>query len=1112
MKHITFKTRVKAFYLTICLTVLVILQAVAQTVSVNGTITDAKTNEMIVGATVKVKGGTTATVTDVNGRFKLNAAVGSTLQISYVGYTSLEVPAGQGKDLQIAISPTANDLNEVIVVGLGSQRKATLAGSIATVNAKTFEDRGPTNNPIANLQGQVPGVVVTRSSAQPGRESWNFQIRGAASVNNQDPLVVLDGVALNNNNALNSLNPADIESMSFLKDGSAAIYGARAAYGVVLITTKRGKSGAMNVQYDPSFSRKLLGLQPKLLRIKDWATGLSQALTNDRYGLEPNDFIWYHYAQFILKSNTNYLPVTAIPGYNGSLPPYPQNLQYNGLTVPGFGDVKDLPMFDTNMQEILWGAANSTQQNLSVSGGSEKSTYRLSLGYLNDGSQLQYGTNGNQRYTIRANNDYNFSNNVKLSTNIGIEKNDIKQPTLYSLGSYSALSNYSQPGIPAFTQSGKPYAWGTVQSPPGQLEYGGDNLEYNSRVLLNTTLSYNFLKHLNFTGTAGYNTWLQDNRVQTKQVQYYSYNDQFLVSTAPTNGGITPGGTNPGANYYRSNINNPYYNLIGRVTYNNVFNKDHDVTVMAGGSYERDEYDFIETRTYNLGNEDIPSLGLGLSSGTAGFVTNGETRNHYALGSYFSRATYAYKSKYILEGIARYDGSSKFIADRRWKLFYGLEGAWRISEESFIKKLHFFDNLKLRASYGTTGNQAGIGLYDYVQSLNIGASGNLIGSNIATSTTQTGTLVSLERTWEKVIKRNLAVDFGFLQNRLSGTFEIFRNSNNNMLIGITYPATLGIGAPKSNDGKLNVWGWDGVLTWKDNIGKLSYTLSANITDSQNKLVYYGGGSNIISSGYNAFVEGYPLNSYFGLKYAGKLQSEGEVNAYNAKYYNPGGVVNMIDLPIASALGNQPGKFTGLRPGDNAFEDVNGDGKLTRGTTIENPGDLVYLGTDQARYTFGFNIGLQWKGFDLYTIFQGVGKRAIFRSGSWRVPFGVVNQGVNDSYVGNVWSPENTDGFYPNLHSAQNGSINTYNYQASTWSIENGAYVRLKNLVIGYTLPVALLQKTKAIKKLRVYASGSDLWEATKIHDGWDPETTRLVAGNERFPFYRFVTLGANITF
>lgn len=1104
MRDFTLKRKWERFTLILIFMVAVCSGAYAQNSTVTGKVVDAVTNETIVGAAVTIQGTTIGMATDVNGNFKLSVPANATLVIKSVGYQQITIKAS-GSPMTIKLSPSTSSLDEVVVVGYGEEKKATLTGAIATVSAKVFEDRGPVVNPLESLQGEVPGVIVTRTSAQPGREGWNFQIRGATSTNNQDPLIILDGVAISNNSELNSINPNDIDNISFLKDASAAIYGARAAFGVVLITTKKAKFGKMVVQYDITASSKILGLLPKLVDDQQWGQGLEQALTNDSYGIAPTGYIWYQLAYLAINPPASgYIDIPNLPGYTGSATGTPYAGALGGV-LPPFGDVKDFTFFNTDQEKILWQNSFSMTHNLSFSGRSERDGFRVSLGYLNDGSQLRYGDNGSQRYNLRFNNDYTFSDKVKLETNIALERNDIQQPSLYTTGTYSALSDYAQPGMPAFNINGGGYAWGTVLSPAAELRDGGANLESDSRIIINNTLSYNFAKHLTFTATTGYNEAFQDNRTQLKQVILTNYLGNIVVQTNPVDGG-TAGGSTPSTYYQRSNTTDPYYNVIARVAYNNTFKQVHTVGLMVGSSYERDEFNSFNAKTFQLGNDNIPSLGLGTNSGSAGFVTDGETQNHYALGSYFGRVNYSYSGKYLFEATARYDGSSKFIAEDRWKLFGAAQAGWVISEENFMKNQKVLNFLKVRASYGATGNQGGIGLYDYVQSLSVG-SGAFLGSSNATTVGTAGSLVSLNRTWETVKKKNLGVDFAMLNNHLTGTFEIFRNENSNMLLGQSYPGTLGASAPAQNIGDLQTWGYEAQLTWKAKAGAVSYSISGTITDNQNKLVHYGG-ANTLSSGFNSTVEGYPLNSIFGLQYGGRLQTQAQVDAYNAKYA-PTGSTNNINMPVPAALLNPAGQVSGLRPGDNSYKDANGDGKLSIGTSTSNPGDLVYLGTNDPRYSFGLNFGLQWKGFDFYSIFQGVGKRAIYRTDNWERPYQSIFQGQTSAYVGNVWSPSDPNAYFPNLHSALNNGINTYNYQASSWSVQNGAYVRLKNLVIGYTLPQNMV---KSISKIRVYVSGSDLFELDHIHDGWDPESTRTISGNERYPFYRLVTLGANVTF
>jgi len=1077
---------------------------------VTGVVRDSATGNPIPRASIRVKGTRIGVAADDQGRFAITLPAGNhVLVISGAGYTPMEIPPGTGAE-NIRLVNVNQQLNDVVVVGYGTQKKATLTGAIVTVSPKVLQDRGPLSNPLAALQGQAPGVIVTRTSGQPGRENWNFQIRGITSTNGASPLVILDGVALPDSTGLNTLNPLDIENISFLKDASAAIYGARAAYGVVLITTKRARLGRPAIEYSATVSRKMTAMMPHLLNIRQWGQGLMQAQINDNYGVTPPPTsLWYEEGVFAANPpDSGWIDLTALPGWGGSAA---VGLMYNGMQVPTFGDVKDLTYFNTNMQKILWGNATSSMHNLSFSGRTDRSGYRVSLGYLNDGSQLQWGTNGSQRYNVRLNHDYNFSKAVKLETNISLERNTIQAPSLLSFSGYSSLSNYGQPGMPALSKNGTPYEWGTVPSAPGMLKYGGVNRTADSRVNAITNLTYNIADHLSFVGTAGYNTLFEEIGNQQKQVNFYSYNDRNTQNPTPVAG--QPNGN--GSFYAKSLNRNTYYNLIGRMQYRNTFATDHDLSVMAGGSYERDEVNNFGTTTYDLANDNTASLNLGVASTTAGFVTNNQIQNHYALGSFFGRVTYSYKNKYLLEGVGRYDGSSKFVAAERWKAFYGASLGWRISEEAFMQHQHIVSDLKLRASYGETGNQGGIGLYDYIQLLNANTSQALLGTAPVVTVTTVDTLVSLHRTWETIKNKNLGIDFAVLQGRLSGTFDYFWKENANMLLTQTYPAMLGSHAPALNIGDLRTWGWEGIITWQDQIGKhLTYSLSEKMSNKPDKLVHYGG-ANVLASGYNAQVEGYPVGSYFGLAYGGRIQTQKQLDAYNGAYAATG-TTNNIGLPIPTPLASPAGQLSGLRPGDNMYRDVNGDGKLSIGTSTKNPGDLVYLGRDDPNYVYGASLGVQWKGFDFQTMFQGVMKRTIWRNGSnanWTIPYGTVYQSQSSAWWGQVWSPQNPHAHFPNLHSnGPAGSINAYNYQASSWSVQNGAYLRLKNLVIGYTVPQRMIDRWQSITRLRFYVSGSDLWETTHVHDGWDPESTRTIATNERYPFYRYLSFGANLSF
>lgn len=1059
--------------------------------TVSGKVIDEK-GDPIPGVSVVVKGTQKGTATDASGMYKLTYSDENTVLVfSSVGYEKQAVTIGKRTLINITLKGTNQSLDEVVVVGYGTAKKATLTGSVATVSAATFKDRGPVSSPLASLQGQVAGVTVTRNSSQAGREGWNFQIRGAASANATEPLVIVDGVPVPSVSALNSFNPNDIDNISFLKDGSAAIYGSRAAGGVVLITTKRGKSGKVTIEYNGSTSTKKVGLLPKLVDINGWAPMVKESRTTDGF---PATDIWYNFgnvASLALASGKQWMT----------------KAEYDALSPNGaslFADVKDFPFFNGTEQDMLWGDARSTEHQLSISGRTEKAGYRISLGYLSDGSLLKVGNNAANRYNFRLTHDYQLSSKLKMESNISFEKQDITQPTYLS----EVVNNGNQPGKPlsGLGLTGKPYVWGSgIQNASvNQIAIlGGDNNEYNNRFNTNTNLTYTFNPNLKAVGFVGYYLLNTDIRTLGNSIPWYNYAGDVLISNLPTR-----------SFYQRSSRQEANYNLNGYLEYEKQVAQNQTVKAVVGAQFERFERNLYIAKTFDILANVPPSLSLSTGDATSKTVT--ESQTHTALAGYFTRLNYNYADKYFVEANARYDGSSKFRAEDRWKLFYGVSAGWRLGEESFVKNLGLFDELKLRASYGIMGNQSGIDNYDYIQFLNLAYSTSstdanypILGTSPVVRVAPTSTLVAYDRTWENLESKNVGVDFALLNRKLSGTFEYFRKRNNNMLLSRTYSAVMGANAPKGNNGDLQVWGWDLSLNWRDKIGDLTYRIGGNISDNQNELVNFGG-QTIISSanrGFNSAVQGYPIDSYFGLVYDGRIQTQEQLTAYR-KYITG----NNVGMPSGAETVQANNR---LALGDNMFKDVNGDGKITF------PEDAVFLGTDKPRYTYSFNGGLEYKGFDFSFIFQGVGKRTIIRDGNWRIPTAVIFQAQNAAFVDQWWTPTRTDANLPRISST--GTINNYNYFPSNWVAEDGSYLRLKNLVVGYTIPSVITKRAK-IERLRVYFSGNDLFEISKIRDGWDPEAPRTVSNagdsdnlgvsttSQRFPFYRYYTVGVNLTF
>ena len=484
--------------------------------------------------------------------------------------------------------------------------------------------------------------------------------------------------------------------------------------------------------------------------------------------------------------------------------------------------------------------------------------------------------------------------------------------------------------------------------------------------------------------------------------------------------------------------------------------------------------------------------GLEVVNGTGDVNISYNSKYQNSILSYFGRFNYDYLGRYLVEFNGRYDGSSKFLPENRWDFFWGVSAGWRLTEEKFMKNINWLTNLKLRASYAEVGNQNGIGNYDGIQLYNVHSNnGAYLGSGLASYISTNGTFASKTRSWERIKNYNVAVDFGIRVangHNINGTIEYFQKRNDNMLVSITLPGTLGDTAPSANAGKFKDYGWEGQVTYNGKVGNVSYTVGGTFTFARNKLTEYQG-TTVKSGGYTSNMVGYGISSLFGLRFAGKIQDAEQLAAYKALYYENNGI----------------GMPHNIRIGDNMYCDENHDGRLD-----EN--DLIYLGSSEPEISYSFNLGCSWKGLDVNVVFQGAANRFIYRGfdTNWVAPYRGLYMNNLKSSIGNVWTPENTDAYYAPYTNDRN--IIEYNYQASSLSAQNGQYLRLKNVTIGYTFPKSILKATRIIDNLRVYITGADLWETTKISDGWDPESKIAKSGTSLYPFTRNYTIGLNVTF
>ena len=1020
------------------------------TVTVKGTVTDQQ-NEPLIGVTVMIDGQTAGgTVTDFDGNYSLKAASNATLKFSYIGYQDQKIAIAGKTTINVTMKEDAALLEEVVVVGYGTQKKESLTGAVTVVDAKAFENKGSLASPLEALQGQVAGVLITRSSSAPGEEGWNMKLRGSVSKNSGGPLVIIDGVA----GDMGSINPNDIESINFLKDGSAAIYGSRAADGVVIITTKKGKEGKVKINYSSSVTVKTPGLQPETMSLTEWADGLMQCLENDNN----TSNVWYTYGQLAKQYAGRYIDLSKSANPFGSA---------------AFTDVADFVFADVDWLGGLFGNAYNTEHNLSVSGGTNKNSYRISLGYNYDGSNLQYGNNSNKRFNVRFNDTYKFNDKLSLQSSIGYFRKEQVAPTRIAAALTTSLP---QPGLPMAALNGKGYAWGTWGSPVAKVEEGGDKTTSVSRIDISETLNYDITSWLTANVNLGYNT--ADKMVDEVQnaVQFYNITGETPTLTDPVQS----------KSYYQQNserIDN--YSFSAYVNGHKQFG-DHNLSLTLGSQYEFKEY-----RQFGVRATDILE-GLEVVNGTGDITLQNVGKYQNSILSYFGRLNYDYLGRYLLEFNGRYDGSSKFLPENRWDFFWGVSAGWRLTEEPFMKNVKWLNNLKLRASYAEVGNQSGIGNYDGVQLYNVDSNnGPYLGNGLSSTISTNGTFASKTRSWERIKNYNVAIDFGVKLapgHNINGTVEYFQKRNDNMLVSVTLPATLGDAAPSANKGKFKDYGWEGQIDYTGKIGDVELHAGGTFTFARNELTEYEG-TTVKSSGYTSNMVGYGISSLFGLRYAGKIQNEEQLAAYTALYYPNNGI----------------GMPSNLRVGDNMYCDENGDGRLD-----EN--DYIFLGSSEPEISYSFNFGAAWKGIDVNVVFQGAANRFIYRGNdtNWTVPYRGLYMNNLKSSIGNTWTTENTDAYYAPY--TNDGNINTYNYQASSLTAQDGRYLRLKNVTVGYTFPKNLLNKLGFIESLRIYYTGADLWETTKISDGWDPESKIAKSGTSLYPFTRNHTFGLNVTF
>lgn len=1058
---------------------------------VQGIIVD-QNGEPIIGATVRVKGTKNGVVTDLDGKFTLTQANGP-IEVSYIGYKTQIIKNAKG-NLRISLQEDANALDDVVVVGYGQQKKASLTSAITQIKGEeVFKDRTVSSTAVA-LQGEIPGLTVTRSSTRPGSEGAAFQIRGDISVNgNSSPLIIIDGVT-GSLDELNSMNGNDIDNISVLKDASAAIYGSRAASGVILVTTKRGKEGKAHISYNGSISRTINGIQAPLTSTSEWLDMFYEAQYNDARvtsgSSDPatihNNINWWIFNSF----GGPTLDQTDIDPETGNPTVYKGEKLFNALrsgkilTVQNGNKIERWdPTF--NIMDALYGQATSQKHNVNISGADQRFGYNLSLGYESAKSQLKPAYDGQRKWSGRLNADYKATEDLKFATNISYEKRDVQSPST-DVGQ----GWMDQWFWPIYNENGDPYdTFSGSRNPIGGLTQGGTYKYQLTTLRSNVSGTYDFkkfVKGLSLTGNAAYKMVEQNSQTTKYKVQYYDW-----VGTE-TGNKQAPGSMSQD-NKRWENIT-----LSALLNYQNTFAKYHNVAAMVGITAEQETNKNISLGRYKgpmyegAGIEDM-NLFIGGDNNTA----NGG-KSSWGLLSYLTRVSYNFDNRYSVEFLGRRDGSSKLSTAQRWKNFFSISGYWRISGEKWMKTLTWLNDLKLRYNYGKTGSVEGIGNYERYATVSTGST--ILGVNPSAHTTMwLGGMTSDQRTWETIDSHNFGLDFTLLNNRLSGSFDYFIKTNNGMFISVEYPQVLGASAPKVNDGKFRARGWEFALNWRDKIGEVKYNVGLNLSDAWSEVLKLTNNENVPNAGKNSNrLIGKPRNAIYVYQTDGLFQNQEEVDAFYEMYYWNADHSGPKEGNILPAPGKQTTNT--LRPGARKLVDINGDGKITRD-------DIYYAGDAAPRLSFGIKAGLEWKGIDFNAFFQGIGKQKVLRSGYFYAPWVTNYVRQNVTFKDKMWSPENPNGEY--AIASRDAGFNKWNYENKDVSVQNNKYIRLKSLVIGYTLPKAWTSKA-GLSKVRFYFSGDDLWEWTKVKDGYDPEYGE--ASNNTFPFSRQLTFGLDLTF
>lgn len=1015
--------------------------AVAETLAAGGVVVD-EAGEPVIGATVIANGdAATATATDVDGKFSLESMkVPGRITVSYVGCATedVRVTRRNASSLKITLKQVLSNLDEVVVVGYATQRKVDMTGAVASIGAASLADR-PLTNATNALAGLASGLTVTNSGGNtPGYEAQSIRIRGQGTLNDAAPLVVVDGMT---GIAISDINPQDIENISILKDAaSAAIYGSRAANGVILITTKHGAEAAPKFTYSGNVSFETVAKRLNLV------TDYADFMEIQNAGLRANGQAARFSQQKIDEWRND-------AGRNPTI--YP----------------------NTDWQDHIYRNPSVVQNhNIGVTGGTRTVKYNISMGYINNPGMIYY--TDYERYQLRSNLDVSIKPWLTVGTEVFgyVDKNNPSAENAAAGGDviFGSGAFNTVPGMTLYDPATGLY--GGIQNPEEenvsnfnpyrrQWFYKDDFPTVTKRVVAKVYARVQPFKGFTLQGSFTYNYWTRkvEQHLTDRDLYRFTADGPILLREGTVRTYIRR--YNYADNFRSSDVTASYNFKVSKL----------EASVMAGVSQEYDKYETEWFRKYDLIDDSLTSIDAG--------TTNGEIQGNYtewAMRSYFGRVNLNWDNKYLLEANIRADGSSKFAPEHRWGYFPSVSAGWRISEERFMNATaSWLDNLKIRASYGSLGNNATTSNYMY-QSL-FATAGYVLNGTVAGGFAQT-VLSNPNLSWEKTYMTNVGLDFGLFNNRLSGTVDVYRKDTKGILISLPAPLEHGTATvPNQNAGEVCNKGVELDLTWSDRIGKVLYSVGFNMGFVNNTVTKFQGDVSSINGVYK-IQEGKPINQLYVITVDRIVRDQADLDY------------------VQSLVDRNPGYFaTYQRPelGDFLYKDANGDGKL-------DANDRVEIGYGSLpRFTYGASLGLSWNGIDFSIMLQGTGYNPVYYNNQAFRFVTVMGQSLNKDITDNAWTPENPYGSkYPILRNNADGRNNI----ASDAFVHDAAYLRCKNIQLGYTLPRHITRKF-FVENLKIYTSIDNLFTITKF-PGLDPEVGATVG----YPTVRQYSVGLNLTF